>query len=554
MPTRGDKSHGGGWDHTEIFGWAGSVIITIFAIILHIHFLRHAGGLWRDEANLVNVAERSTLSGMATDSFPVLMPVLVHAWEISAFGRTDIGLRCLGLLLGLGLAGMLWASSWVLHRQPPLFGLALFALNVTAIIYGDSLRAYGLGGIFAIALVPAAWRLLARPSPASLLVFTLVAVLGVQSIFFDIPLVFAACAGVTWVAWRRRQWQPAALALTGGAVAALTLLPYWPEKITELQHPCTLLHNGFHLNNLDKAPGFPFVWLALLLFAAWIAWVSWLAKNGPEHTDCGLFLGVTLAAACAGFLVFCWLGRLPTHRWYFIPLMGMMAACFDGCWPLAPGGIRKLGLGFVLAFALVAIPSAFQELRWRFTTVDLLAGEIGKRAVAGDYAVVSPWYDGISFNRYCPPDLPWATVPPVDDHLTHRYDLVDAQLQNPRALDPVLEKIVPTLKAGNSVWFITEAEDLADEEPPPNAAASPADRGEASVLRSQLLETQVMDFLRHHAADFGKIAAPHLHGVGNTLETPNLYLAKGWKPQPSARRPAPDMSEGKKSVNVHSRI
>ncbi len=63
---------------------------------LHIYFLFHAGGLWRDEVNLINLAGLDSLHEMSQDSFPVMMPLLVHFWMGLGPGKSDIGLRLLG--------------------------------------------------------------------------------------------------------------------------------------------------------------------------------------------------------------------------------------------------------------------------------------------------------------------------------------------------------------------------------------------------------------------------------------------------------------------------
>src|SRR5580704_690829 len=123
--------------------WVAAVAITLFVLGLHVFLLRHAGGLWRDEVNLVNLSNRHSLTEMANDSFPVLMPVLVCGWTAIGLGRDDLGLRLLGVLIGLSLPTALWFVAWRIRHSPPLLGLLLLALNTTVIEFGDSLRAFG---------------------------------------------------------------------------------------------------------------------------------------------------------------------------------------------------------------------------------------------------------------------------------------------------------------------------------------------------------------------------------------------------------------------------
>src|ERR1039458_4500954 len=60
--------------------WLAAVLVTLAIIGLHLFFLFHAGGFWRDEVNVINLAGSHSLSFMARDSFPVLMPLLIKGW------------------------------------------------------------------------------------------------------------------------------------------------------------------------------------------------------------------------------------------------------------------------------------------------------------------------------------------------------------------------------------------------------------------------------------------------------------------------------------------
>ena len=77
--------------------WVLAILVTLVIVGLHLHFWQQAGGLWRDEVNLVNLAASPTLADMTRDSFPVLMPLLVVvcvsstlSWMSTPFWRTVI--------------------------------------------------------------------------------------------------------------------------------------------------------------------------------------------------------------------------------------------------------------------------------------------------------------------------------------------------------------------------------------------------------------------------------------------------------------------------------
>ena len=57
--------------------WLAAVLVTAAIFCLHVHFWLHAGGLWRDEVSLVNLAGSPSLAAMTQDSFPILMPLFV---------------------------------------------------------------------------------------------------------------------------------------------------------------------------------------------------------------------------------------------------------------------------------------------------------------------------------------------------------------------------------------------------------------------------------------------------------------------------------------------
>ena len=85
----------------------------------------------------------------------MLMPLLVSGWTAIGLGQNDLSLRLLGTLIGLALPAALWLAVWKIRRAPPVLGLVLIALNSTVIMFGDSLRAYGLGSLTILLTVAA---------------------------------------------------------------------------------------------------------------------------------------------------------------------------------------------------------------------------------------------------------------------------------------------------------------------------------------------------------------------------------------------------------------
>src|SRR6478752_6913247 len=148
--------------------WITAALVTLCAVFLHALFLLNAGGLWRDEIELVNLSLLPSFSevwqNQPHDSCPIFMHIVVRAWSAAGFGNTDPGLRVLGLYVGLFLLLAFWLASWTMRKGAPLLAVTLAGLNVTVVRAGDSLRGYGLGSALAVLTLALVWRLACRPS------------------------------------------------------------------------------------------------------------------------------------------------------------------------------------------------------------------------------------------------------------------------------------------------------------------------------------------------------------------------------------------------------
>ena len=585
--------------------WGLALAVTVVAVGLHIYFLIHAGGLWRDEVHLVNLAGAGSLGAMSHDSFPVLTPLLVRFWEILGIGKTDSGLRLLGLLIGLGLPAALWLAAWKFRRSPPLPGLALLALNGTVIVFGDSLRAHGLGSLLILLTALAAAWFLQKTSWQRAAVWAALAVLSVQTLFQNAIFVAAICAGAWAVCARQKNLRAALQVLPVGATAAVSLLPYL-HSFVSLNAGAGSLRTGIEPGRLRAtfaaAFGFPmeqcrwlwpvfllvmlvagaaaffprqkkFIgenspqklllpvrWTMLLLALAaatgflWFAaapqshwWifplmalgVVWLErkyfsrKNISEDADgnLALFSGVTLLIASAGFAAFLWYAALPTEPWYFIPLLALAAGCFEIGLPVR-GHARAVVLGFSAVVVVVAVVVVFADqkaVNWRLTNVDLLCPRLVAEAAPEDLVVVSPWYCGITFQRYFKTATPWETAPPISDHSLARYDLVHEQMKKTNAMQPLIERAEATLRAGHRVWLVgmmavpePGVPVPGDLPPPPLPHSDWADRPytETWVL-------QMNQFLSNHSREF-KMVFETPQGNLNFMENLQLYRVEGW--------------------------
>ena len=528
--------------------WILAVLITTAACVLHYYYWRHVGGLWRDEVNLVDVSQRRSFIDMAKDSFPILMPLLVHMWRSAGLGDSDLHLRLTGLLLGLGTLAALWISSWKIRRAPPLIGLVLLGLNVTVILAGDSLRAYGLGSLLAVALTASGFFFLQNPSGQRVGWLILFAVLSVQVLYQNAVLVAAVCFGAWVVCWRRQDGRAALQVLLVAVVSAASLLPYAPT-LMGIAGGSRVLRTGIELRhflaNLTGTFGYPrwdYIYLWVLLYGLIIfnaiagseTNISAPAKTKltSSNLDLSLFAAILLALESIGLAIFLLCAQIPIEGWYILPFMGSAVVCFDAALPLCHWIWRTGLLVFVAVTACLSIPHTGRIVRAHFSNMDICARQLTAAASPKDYVLVCPWYCGITFANYFKGTTLWDTLPPISDHSVHRFDLVQLQLQNTNAITPLLGQITQTLQAGHRVWILVEEGRMhvpaTGTRPPLNLPPAPLpDTGWADAPYTRVWTFQVACLLVDHSTNFEKLK--NFSTERFLAENMSLFVANGWK-------------------------
>jgi hypothetical protein len=209
--------------------WGAGALLGLLVLWAHGQRFLHAGGLWRDEAGLAHLATLPSLGtvwrSLARDSVPILAPLAIRTYAGVA-GAGDQSLRGFGLAVGLAVAAALWLAARSTGRSLPLLSLALVGVNAAFVVFGDSLRAYGLGSLFMLLSFTALGRLLAHPGPGNAAAALLAALGAVHSLFGNAVLIGALCSAAAIAAtWQGRR-RVAAAALGVGIAAGLSLLPY----------------------------------------------------------------------------------------------------------------------------------------------------------------------------------------------------------------------------------------------------------------------------------------------------------------------------------------
>jgi hypothetical protein len=558
--------------------WVAALVLTALVVALALVRMLYAGGLWRDEAGAVRLATLPTLREVAGlfqhEAFPPLFAVAIRAWS-RLTGGGDLALRAFGLAVGLGIAGILWLNARTTARTVPLLSLALLGLDVPFLVFGDSLRGYGMGsalilltyGLLARLLAPradgggqgggqsslAAWK-----APAGLIALTAVtAVASVQVLVGNAALLLALCTAAAAVAVARRRWLVAAGIAGCGGAAALSLLPYAAQLAAARRQWSVIITYPIGVKQIWRVfiatvgPR-PVLVVWLLLTIAGLAGVAReltrrrrlrdetggkdetaaAGEEAPWRADLAAFAALTIVGVVLANGIF--LERLgyPPRPWYFLGPMALAASALDTIFGTLSRSRRgRFAAQRMAAVALVvawqAVP-LWQHLTTRQTNADLVAREVARSAAPQDLVVVVPWYFGVSFNRYYAGSAPWLTLPEISDHRIHRYDLFKARLADQRPLDDLLQAVAATLRSGHRVWVAGEAAwpklGEAVTMPPP-APSSPDGWHDYPYLLGW--SRTFGRFLESHAARIATVTVSTGQPVSN-LEDLQLSVVQGW--------------------------
>ena len=369
------------WGWVNRFEWLAVLLTACLAVALHVRFITHVGGLWRDESNSVHLATLPTFAEVLRfldyDSFPILFFAVLRGWS-GVFGSdNDAALRALGFIIGFAVLWALWFNARAFGIRWPVLSLALIRLNPMLIRYGDSTRAYGLGIILILLTFRSFWCLVNKPSPPDarrVLAATALALLSVQCLYFNSVLLLAIAAGAVAVAVRSRMWRTVGIVLGIGVLAAASLLPYVPmmrwmrEWTFMVSYPADLAWLWKRTCEVIGSPDPLSVWLWLGLFVVGLGVVAsfavaqlWrgfarrriieanagrvtlssapLNRDEPHALPDGtLFAVVAVIVGVAGYAAFLRMLHYYTQPWYYITLIAFAACALDvifGAWPIA---------------------------------------------------------------------------------------------------------------------------------------------------------------------------------------------------------------------------
>ena len=532
----------------RIAEWAFAALATVLVVSLHVAFWRHAGPLWRDEINSIQVAGTGSVGQMwhdlRYDSFPALFFVLVRLWLSAGWTSTDLGIRVFGLLVGLGLLAALWVNARQLGHSMPFASLVLFAMNPWVVRSGDSIRGYGLGMLLLVLSVGLIWRVTESPTPRRVVCAASSAVLCVHVLYSAAFLLGAICLAAIVVGLRKRAWSSVvAVAGIGGATAS-SLLIYW-ETVAQAQAWNVLLQVPFsfrwYWELLSNALAAPYEWVVyawLGLFGATVVagcmaqWTRLGTELTERQREIVWFCTLTEGGAVVSFVIFLGVIRFGTQPWYYLPLMAVVAVSADGVLCTVVAGLpgRVLRLGGVVLLAALMFPGTWQRMRTRQTNMDLVAAKLQSLADQRDLIVVSPWYYAVAFQRYYSGSTPWTSVPPLVDHRIHRYDLVKKQMSTANAIRPVVDWMAETLKSGQRIWVVGAFSFAPAGMLPPEIPPAPhPEWGWSDSLYTRAWLSQAETFIQQHATAVGQVPIVSPGPVNEYENLPMILVVQGWR-------------------------
>ena len=504
--------------------------------------LLHGGALWRDEAAAINLATVPSFaelwSGLSYEVMPLGPLLLFRLWSAAPWGATDIGLRALGAVIGVGVLAAVWWQSRCMTRRPPLLSLALLGLSASVVHWGDSLRGYGLGLVLIIVTLALAWRMVESPSAGRIALAAAAAVASAQCVYQNAPHVAAIFTGAAAVALVNGRPRRAVLSLAAGLPAALSLVPYAIGPLREAQEWTMLVKSPTTVAGISRLvaeefePADVVVWLGMLaatcVLAAYLLRTS-CAALPRERRDLVLFAAATVVASVVGLFVFTW--RTEYRQvWHFLPVLAIVAVASDTVLGGAADGsrTRRWRLGLAAALVVLLLPPAWSARTMRYTDVDAIAGALGAAATRADLVVVDPWYDAISFQRYYAGSAPWTSLPAMNGVGIHRYDLMKATMMSEEQCQPLLDRINRTLLSGNDVWLVGRLMHPPDGKRPRSFRPAPHEGFWLETGYAQSWALQVGYLVDHHAMHVTE------REPGDRLNPESLSVSRirGWRESP----------------------
>jgi hypothetical protein len=512
------------------------IILSLVAITLLVIRATHAGPLWRDECDSVATATLPSFSEVLRrfqfDSFPLPFVLGLRGY-ITIFGNSDASLRLFGALVGVSLLLVGWWSASRLRVDGPVVFLALAVLNPAFLVWGTTVRGYGIGSVMIVFAFAATANFLVNGRTGNAFLMATAFVAAVQCLVSNTALVFAISLSAMGVCFWRGDRRTAVVIAGALGAAALSFLPYVATYFKMSWHVLLQTHLTFNAlweafrDSLGARSQVAAVgWLVLLLLGL----IPFLMRF-PKRTVPPLPVFALLVAlfSLLGTYIFLKLLSYPPHEWYFLPLVCLLAVAVDLASAILTqtAAVRAVRLIACLVVAGGMWWSNWPNLVARQSNVDLIANWLGSQAQAGDLIVVNPWFFGISFNRYYRGNAPWVTVPILSERPIHRYDLLREKMSEQDPLKDLMPRIESVLRNGGRVYLVGGVQLLNEGERALVLPPAPGSQYGWSYLPYVVAWSQQLGkFLQAHVETSAEV--PRLAEHVNSGEDIPLWKVEGW--------------------------
>lgn len=525
---------------TELIVGATLALITIF---LHLVFMRHAGAFWRDEVNGIILATMPSISDiwhrLNYDSFPILISLILRFWMCLVTG-SEWGLRVFGFLVGVSILGILWLNGRLLGYRVPLLSIALFAFSPLSIQIGDAIRPYGVGIFLLLLTFGLLWKVTQEARPWQVAAGTIAVILSVQCLYQNAFFILAAIFAGVVVTIRDKRWERVVLLVAVGIVSAISLLPYLQivknsrDWAVIMKHPIDFPLIWHTLLEALNASGWIIckIWIGLFILGICVYIYFQVVRLNPNTSktqrDVTLFCTITTIIYVVLFLLFLRFVSVTIRVWYYLPLMAVAAVFLDVIFVnLNLWSVLRIALAILVATATFGV--SWQTIHVCQTNMDIVASTLEKSAGKDDLIVVNPWYLAVSFQWHYHGTASFTTLPPIEDHKIHRYDLIKAKMASVDPIEPVLSEISKTLKSGGSVWvagwIIVPPKDYLPQPLPP---APNSIYGWSEGAYTISWEQQFVYFLMSHSRR-GSVLPPVTDKPVSSLENCSIMRFQGWR-------------------------
>ena len=525
--------------------WITAIVLSLIVLFLLIARARHAGGLWRDECGVVQLARMPSFVDITRnfqhEAFPLLFPAIIRTWT-NLFGTSDTALRGFGLAVGILFIGVAWLNSRVIGSGVPLLSLVLIGLNTTFLTWGTSIRGYGLGSVLIMLAFGLTAKVLFKPTPIGIAVTALVCLASVQSLLHNTVLLLAIGLSATAVCLVRDNLKRAMVILGIGALCLISLLPYVGSYSSAsawnvvVKSTVTLYSLWHHLNSALGSPTPVMVWVSHIAFLTVLGCAVWRLhiicgyKPAPEW-DFLLFGLLVSIMSVVGYYVFLQILSYVPQQWYYLALISVLGTAVDFlAASLSKIGWIRLGRLSFAVVALLVLPFVdWPKITERQTNIDIIVHKLEQGAAPKDLIVVSPWQLGISFNWYYHGTTRWVTVPLLSERQIHRYDLFKVKMMSSSPIDDVIEPISTTLRSGNRVWLVGGIKLLRDGEAPLLLPPAPNSKFRWDNVAYMGSWTQQLGaFIQAHVPQGMRLPVTEATRV-NVIEDVPVVVVQGWR-------------------------